>query len=1340
MRNACLPSILLLAGLAWWAPAATGQDHRFQFDESFIPRFNIPRMSKPPAIDGRIDAQEWREAAKVMGVAWTSTLDVRDRPVSFWIAWDAGHLYLAARSDILPGHRLYRTKREPITLGVVFDDSVEIGLDLHDRNRKANEVSSFLKLVVNSLGSGEYMKLYPTIGQNLFNWRPAMKIANRIYEEGGRQWWDIEIAASLDDLQMPVPNKAGDPLGILLAADLKNPEWQWLDVPSATGHLEHFGFPRAVLTADRPYVQVEELSGFHDKKLNLKSVVYNPSDRPAKVKAAVRIVHGKVGPKGTRGLPQDPAPFLTEEKVLDVPAGGSARVDVGKDLADLVDKMKDKDHPEEFSAFDYQVTLADAPDSPPVYTSHLSFWGTDKSYLKAVPRDTRLEYDLEFNPVRGLLYLAADTLDAPVPAGAKAAGATYAVLQGGKAVKEGRLPNFSYYKYDDLVELPSLQPGKYQVRLALVDAAGKELTAREDISIEKKDEAKEFASWWGNKIGDTEKVLKPYEPLQVKRGLFQPQTFTCVGRTYELDGLGLPRKIEARGGPVLKYPARIVLVVGGKRVDVSAGGEPKVTSAKDWRIEFEGRKTKAAGLVFTSRGSMEQDGLVELELTFAPEKAPVDVGLLRIEWPVDPRDRGLYVNCIGQGGNYGARSIRKLPICKGPCWDTIRDIGATGTGMTAGSFTGNLWLGTEERGLLWCSDSDRGWAVEDRVPAHEVESGWVLCNNIVGWYPDEKPLHLAAPRTIRFGFNATPFRPLQPGWRLNQVSAANGFSGGKYKVNWDTGQDYFSILSPPFIDQKRWPEYYAFCKDEAAKRSRDGLYAIDARLSTYLTNQIALRGYMDKTVEPGLYDYFAGDWVRGNEALSASYTDYMTYLMDRQVREGGCTHFYFDITFAGNPYRNLAAGLGYRLPDGRLQPELGDGNLRAWYKRVWAMMQENGQYPGGVSGHSTNGICLRALPFTDSILDSEYPMKDPISVYPSERMIAGSCPHTYGVNISHLGFMNPNWPAMHDAVMGGGRSGVFWHPDFLHWGIGREVEFVPYWRNSKVVRDLTPGVFVSLWRRPGSAVLGLCNYGPDAEGQEKARPVRLTLDLQALGVPRGAAGERLRIRQFADLPAQERYVGHLKWYQDLPGEKGKDQKAVPPIEPRIDPATGTVDGFDLRYHDVRFIVVRWEDRPIDDKPWRDLFPEKLRTEALDWGLGAKDAAPLAAKELDEAVRTDGEGVRVQAWKRPCTVLLRFENASDKPAAALVRLDLARLGVKLDPREDLWRRFTQVYDLQHLTLGPWNLGVQCGFWETEPAIRQAAAQPGRVAFDAGNGRMAVNLGPREVRCVSIDVTR
>ena len=95
---------------------------------------------------------------------------------------------------------------------------------------------------------------------------------------------------------------------------------------------------------------------------------------------------------------------------------------------------------------------------------------------------------------------------------------------------------------------------------------------------------------------------------------------------------------------------RIVADVGGKESVVRAAGPLKITSAKPWRIEFEGPPATAAGIRFQAKGSIEQDGLVDLALTFAPEGAAVKLDGLRVEWPVDDA-LGLSMACIGQGGN-----------------------------------------------------------------------------------------------------------------------------------------------------------------------------------------------------------------------------------------------------------------------------------------------------------------------------------------------------------------------------------------------------------------------------------------------------------------------------------------------------------------------------------------------------------------------------------------------------------------------------------------------------------------------------------------------------------------
>jgi hypothetical protein len=1334
-----LVRLAVLAGLLVFGAALAGAGGVAQYDLDLIPRFNIPRMTAAPKIDGTIAPAEWKTATKLMGMIVVNGLEHRDRPVSFWLAWDPQHLYLAYRVDILTGAtpHLQRAFRDKYSTRVVFDDALEVGLFLHDRNKKANEVSSYLKFVINALGAGEYMKNYPDIGQVMFNWTPTFDIANRVYTDAaGKAWWEMEIAMDLEDVQMPVPHQAGDRVDIGLFADVKNPTWQWLDYPSASGHLENWGFPRAVLTEDQPYIQVEEIGGLHDRKLAYRSVVYNPTATPAKVDAQLLVQDGTKTKDKPFGELADPTDVITEQRTLEIPAKSSVRFDMVKELPGLKASEKGR------GFLRLSLTPAGRPDAKPVYTYACNFWGTDKSYVAPTDYKPYLATQIAFNPANGKLALAADTLDAPIPAGSKAAGATYRVQTGDTVVAEGTLRYFVNQWYDDLIELGALQPGKYSIVLALVDAAGKEL-ATATGGFEKQDEAKEFAKWWNNKIGDTEKLLKPFEALKVQKGKQSKTAIACTRRIYEFGSLGLPAQIQANDGPVLAAPARLVVTVGGKDYTVPTNQAVSVTGKKDWRVDFTGAPVSVAGITFSATGWMEQDGLVELALTYAPEKkgAPVAIDALRVEWPVIEDPLGAYMASMGQGGNYSARTIGVVPKGQGQVWNTRDDLGITGSGRRVGNFVGNLWVGTEQRGLFWCADSDNGWEPDARVPAHAVRrdppapkgfggQAVVIVNNLIGSAEGKAPFALTAARTVRFGYNASPFRHLAPGFRQNQLSAAGSFSGGKYKVNWDTKQEFFTVLSPPFSDPKRWPEYYAHCKDTVHKMMYDGwssdggftsffpapgmsAYVNNRRYGLYTTNQIALRGYGWKSIEnPNPYSTFAGDWLDStySETLAKTYRDYTIWLMDRQVKEGGCQHFYFDISFGERLHRDLAAGFGYRLPDGSVQPESSDTNLREWYKRVFAMMQENGLYPGGVSGHATHGISLKMLPFTDAILDSEYPMQDSIDVYPSDAMIALSCPHSFGTNVQHLGnFMNPTWPMMHDAAGGDYRGAVLAYPEFKQWGMGRaDIAFIPYWRNGAVVKSITPGLLASLWKRPhlrqgsggqahlrqgsggqagkaDSAVIALMNYGPNPDGSEPLRAGKLTLDLQALGVPAEAikAG-RVRIRQFTNLTVQNYFLRSLKWMEALKG------KPLPPITPTLDLATGAIGGFDINYHDVKLLVLDWDVQPADEGTLQKLAAtDATRTRLLDWGISG--AQPLPAAETAKLIMIDNPAITVEAWKRTGdaggrgnSILLRVTN-TDKPAdsrdktvtAGTLKLDLTGLDIKV---RQVWTEFTNIVAL------------------------------------------------------------
>jgi hypothetical protein len=197
---------------------------------------------------------------------------------------------------------------------------------------------------------------------------------------------------------------------------------------------------------------------------------------------------------------------------------------------------------------------------------------------------------------------------------------------------DGVISNAAEWYFRDIVPLPALAPGKFTVEASLVLKDGKALGPMK-ASIEKLDEAKAFPEWWGKGIGNADRVLPPFTALRAVQvsGVRNQESdkndsrlptsgtfagFACWGREYALSALGLPLSLTSQGRAILAAPARIVVTRAGKTETVPMG-PATIVDAKDWRIRFEG-KAAGAGLAFSAKGWMEQDGLVYVELTYAP--------------------------------------------------------------------------------------------------------------------------------------------------------------------------------------------------------------------------------------------------------------------------------------------------------------------------------------------------------------------------------------------------------------------------------------------------------------------------------------------------------------------------------------------------------------------------------------------------------------------------------------------------------------------------------------------------------------------------------------------------
>lgn len=595
-------------------------------------------------------------------------------------------------------------------------------------------------------------------------------------------------------------------------------------------------------------------------------------------------------------------------------------------------------------------------------------------------------------------------------------------------------------------------------------------------------------------------------------------------REYELNALGLPKRIVSQGENVMASPARLVVVANGKEHAVDLGAV-KFTQVKDWRVSFKGQ-VNGAGLNFEADGWVEQDGLVYLNLTYGPSgDASVKVDSIRLEYPLSQNDADSLL-CVGPGENFSSRTTMLLPAEKeGRLWSTF-DTGITGSGMTVGSFYPTVWVGSERRGFVWWADNDRGWIQDDAVPAHEAvrkDGAVVLINNIVG-----KTTELTGRRTLAMSYNATPFKPMVKGWRATQSTEDGTFFQPFRNVRKDskTGEmvyqnpggalNHVNWMHPESRYPEEWAALWAEQKVKADAHAKQWMWkdAFRGRSGfnyTHMSFQII--GYGRKSLEDHVYAYFGKEWEP--DTWNETYTDYAMTLLEPAFKDGGVRSTYWDLMFP-ILYKDLLSGLAYQLPDGRVQNGYNGWNLRHFFMRLHALQYDAGVTPGATGFHSTNAYVTVALPWGDAVLDGERDWDidasplDWVDNMPIERMRSMSSPHIWGVPVCWMGNMRSKdrtkivaakglqaqWIWMHDSWLNPYVPGFTRMPqNVLEWGINdKATVYHPYWRNTLVTSG-DPDVLVSMWQLPDRVVIGVFNYNRD-----RKKVVSLKLDLKALNL------------------------------------------------------------------------------------------------------------------------------------------------------------------------------------------------------------------------------------------------
>ena len=261
--------------------------------EISAPQLCIPRMRKPPVIDGVIDAEEWADAAVYPSCTGAGnigqTMKAREASV-YYLGWDDEHFYIAQRMPLREGETPVRLNRKPQHDSV---DPWETEIELYIDHKSTGSIGSLCRwqFMANASGNQWDREDQYQIGQNNLAWDGDWQYKQRVTPDG--KYWESEMAIPRTTVYQQQPLKDGDRWNIGFAASLSHP-WQWSGF---------YGWPiTATFREQAPSIRVfHPESGLLIKHLKFDMEVVNTMDRPLAATAVARLsdVNAPAGSKSS---------------------------------------------------------------------------------------------------------------------------------------------------------------------------------------------------------------------------------------------------------------------------------------------------------------------------------------------------------------------------------------------------------------------------------------------------------------------------------------------------------------------------------------------------------------------------------------------------------------------------------------------------------------------------------------------------------------------------------------------------------------------------------------------------------------------------------------------------------------------------------------------------------------------------------------------------------------------------------------------------------------------------------------------------------------------------------
>lgn len=493
------------------------------------------------------------------------------------------------------------------------------------------------------------------------------------------------------------------------------------------------------------------------------------------------------------------------------------------------------------------------------------------------------------------------------------------------------------------------------------------------------------------------KIPRPFIPLRAETNALA-HTIHVIDRDYTIGADGMMTSICSQGIELLAAPMRIAALEDGEPAIWDTNypeneSESFIQSRSDESITICGAKQSERFIVETCY-NIDYDGCIDIKLKLMTRGQTVAqcFGIAETKPTLFKLDRlwleiPLKAEAMKLFHMYPNSSMKLEDGTERPC-DSMSMSGKLPNQSAAMPFKALLWLGDEDRGLGFFSESDRNWQPADQSRAIElVRDGDTLILRIrlldsqpEAWSSDPKyGMNAYKPISFGLGLHATPVKPFP-----KQPYIHNAFHldcGIKVKGNYiDALASRYDelkekgvttlIIHEKWNKSQNWFELSEFTAaqirtitDECHKRGIKVLTYFGYELSTMSPEWEKLSE--KDTVRESHGDIMGGWWRVPFQrdyvvCYNSEYQDRFIAGIERMMDEYHTDGVYLDGTSWPRCCYSTEHGCGWYDKDGRLHGSYAINEIRRLFKRLYDVVESRG---GEINVHAFGFINFTAIPY-----------------------------------------------------------------------------------------------------------------------------------------------------------------------------------------------------------------------------------------------------------------------------------------------------------------------------------------------------------------------------------------